>query len=703
MKSFLAFTASGYGLSARVCRQVLMAVSMLGVVSFSVQAESNAQAATESHSDAGEAAGINGAAGITEGTYEALYEDGTGGHARLRHFLIANDGQRHELHLKQKVSSVATGAKVRVHGRQQDDGSISQEEGSILTLAAGATTDGGSNGGTPGVLANTTGEQRTLVLMANFQENPAEQPLTVEQARALVFGQVSDFFYENSYQKTTLAGDVHDWLTLPVSNTVCDLYAAGNAADQAATAAGIDLSSYTRIVYLFTQTPCNVSGMATVGGLPSRSYINGQFTADNIAHEMGHNFGLYHAHALDCQGETLGNTCSNIEYGDSYDTMGNPDFGHFNAFQKSRLGWVGQSVSSPVTTVTADGSYVMGVYESANSEVKAVKIPRGINPLTGNQTWFYVEYRQAVGFDSFLSKRSYRFYREDVTNGIVIHLVEDNAPNSSNLLHMNLTTPFRSLYGFTDWLDPALPVGSSFTDPVSGVTITADWADGSTAGISVHSGTQTCVPAKPAVSIAPLQSGSVAAGTSASYDITVSNQDSSQCPAASINLSSVVPSGWTGNFDTASLQLTPGSAGKARLTVTSASTAIEGGYTINVSVANGNATTSISTSYSVAKANLAPVAVNDNVSMTTPSVVTIPVLSNDYDPEGSVIKVVSFSQGSKGSVSLNTDGTINYVPGRSFKGSDSFSYSISDGLSVATAVVNVSLVTSPSTSGKGRK
>ena len=202
---------------------------------------------------------------------------------------------------------------------------------------------------------------------------------------------------------------------------------------------------------------------------------------------------------------------------------------------------------------------------------------------------------------------------------------------------------------------------------------------------------------------APLQSGSVAAGTSASYDITVSNQDSSQCPAASINLSSVVPSGWTGNFDTASLQLTPGSAGKARLTVTSASTAIEGGYTINVSVANGNATTSISTSYSVAKANLAPVAVNDNVSMTTPSVVTIPVLSNDYDPEGSVIKVVSFSQGSKGSVSLNTDGTINYVPGRSFKGSDSFSYSISDGLSVATAVVNVSLVTSPSTSGKGRK
>jgi hypothetical protein len=248
-----------------------------------------------------------------------------------------------------------------------------------------------------------------------------------------------------------------------------------------------------------------------------------------------------------------------------------------------------------------------------------------------------------------------------------------------------------------------LPVGSSYTDPVSGVTISADWADGSTAGISVHSGTQTCVPAKPAVSITPLQSGSVAAGTSVGYDITVSNQDSSQCPTATLNLSSVLPSGWTGSFDSASLQLTPGSAGKARLTVTSASTAIDGGYTINITAANGSATTTVSTGYSVAKTNQAPVAVNDNISMTTLDAVTIPVLSNDYDPEGGAIMVVSFSQGSKGSVSLNTDGTINYVPGRSFKGSDSFSYSISDGQSIATAVVNVSLVTSSSTSGKGRK
>ncbi len=700
MRSVLASSA----MSARAIRFILTAMSVItlsvgSLSAYAVPAESNAQAVLESGSDAATTA--SGDAGVTDGTYEAIYEDGADKHALLRHFLVTDDGQRHELHLKQKnVPSMTTGAKVRVHGKQQDDGSIDQDAGSILTLSAGATTGSGSNGGTPGVLANTTGEQRTLVLMANFQENPTEQPLTVDQARALVFGQVSDFYYENSYQQTTLAGDVYGWFNLPVSNTVCDLYTAGNAADQAATAAGINLASYTRIVYLFTKTSCIAQGMGTVGGQPSRSYINGDLTVKTIAHELGHNFGLYHSHALDCNGVTLGTTCTSIEYGDTNDTMGNSDTGHFNAFQKSRLGWVGQSTSSSVTAVTTDGNYVMGGYESAGSEIKAVKIPRGINPLTGNQTWFYVEYRQAVGFDSFLNTRP---YAQDVTNGVIIHLVEDNIPNSSELLHMNPDTSFFSVFGYANWFDPALRVGGSFTDPVSGVTISTDWVDAASASITVHLGSQTCIQTKPAVTITPLQSGSVTAGTSASYDVTISNQDSSQCSAATVNLSSVLPSGWTGSFDTTSLLLSPGATGKARLTVVSTSTAVEGSYTLNVTAANGSATTTAIASYSVIKANLAPIAVNDSVSMTSIGAVTIPVLANDYDPEGSAITVVSFSQGGKGGVSLNADGTITYMPSRSFKGNDSFSYSISDGQASAMAAVTISLTTSSGSKATGRK
>ncbi|MDG0816933.1 Ig-like domain-containing protein [Bdellovibrio svalbardensis] len=483
---------------------------------------------------------------------------------------------------------------------QHSEQLLNQKDNAVLTLALGGGTDGGTNGGTPGVLASALGDQRTLVIMANFQEDSTSQPITADQARSLIFGQVSGFFYEASYQQTKLVGDVYGWYTLPLSNAVCDLSAAGKAADQIAISKGVNLSSYTRIVYLFTKTPCNVSGMGTVGDVPSRAYINGSgaFTADNISHEMGHNFGLYHSHALDCGGVTIGTSCSSIEYGDSYDTMGNPDFGHFSAFQKERLGWLNYNVSPAIISATANGSYSVSVFETMSSGAKALKIPRGINPLTGNQTWFYVEYRQAVGYDSFLSKRSYRLYRQEVTNGVVIRLGEDNSPNSSQLLHMHMDSPFYATYGYADWFDPALPIGKSFTDPVSGLTITADKADGLLATVSVKFGS-----------------------------------------------------------------------------------------------ASGNDP--------VPKPNQAPVANADNVLIQKIAPVVISVLANDFDPDAEVISVSSFTQGAKGKVILNADGTLTYSPAKGFKGSDSFSYTITDGRLTATATVTISLQSSPS--GGGRK
>jgi len=395
----------------------------------------------------------------------------------------------------------------------------------------------------------------------------------------------------------------------------------------------------------------------------------------------------------------LGNTCTLFEYGDTNDTMGNPDIGHFNAFQKSRLGWVGQSSASPVTVAATNGSYTVGVYEAATSEAKAIKIPRGINPLTGNQTWFYMEYRQAVGFDSFLSQRA-----AGVTNGVIVHLVEDNAPNSSVLLHMNPNTSYYTVYGYANWFDPALKVGQNFTDQVSGITISADWADSASAGITVTMGQQTCTQTKPVVALSSQQSTTVAAGTSVSYDVTVTNQDSSQCSTATVSLSSALPTGWTGTFDATALSLAPGATGKTRLTVKSTTTATTGTYSINTTAANGTATTTAAANYSVVKANLAPVATNDSVTITSIAAVTIPVLVNDYDPEGSAITVVAIGQGLKGSASLNANGSITYVPSKSFKGSDTFTYSISDGQVTATASVTVTLGSSGTTTGtKGRK
>lgn len=58
--------------------------------------------------------------------------------------------------------------------------------------------------------------------------------------------------------------------------------------------------------------------------------------------------------------------------------------------------------------------------------------------------------------------------------------------------------------------------------------------------------------------------------------------------------------------------------------------------------------------------------------------VTIFVLSNDSDPDGDPLTITATTDGANGTVS--TDGTsVTYTPNASFTGSDSFTYTISDG------------------------
>ena len=47
-------------------------------------------------------------------------------------------------------------------------------------------------------VGSTTGQQDTLVMLLNFQENPNDQPISVSEATDLVFGEVNNFYQENS-------------------------------------------------------------------------------------------------------------------------------------------------------------------------------------------------------------------------------------------------------------------------------------------------------------------------------------------------------------------------------------------------------------------------------------------------------------------------------------------------------------------------
>ena len=85
-----------------------------------------------------------------------------------------------------------------------------------------------------------------------------------------------------------------------------------------------------------------------------------------------------------------------------------------------------------------------------------------------------------------------------------------------------------------------------------------------------------------------------------------------------------------------------------------------------------------------------PLATNDSATTAFNTPVTIPVLANDSDPNGDALSITSVTQGARGAVTLNGSATVTYTPTAGYSGTDSFTYTISDGNGgTATATVNL--------------
>jgi subtilisin family serine protease len=89
----------------------------------------------------------------------------------------------------------------------------------------------------------------------------------------------------------------------------------------------------------------------------------------------------------------------------------------------------------------------------------------------------------------------------------------------------------------------------------------------------------------------------------------------------------------------------------------------------------------------------APVAVRDSVTTAEDTPVTIDVLANDFDPKNNAVSLVGVSSPSErgGTVQANADGTVTYRPPANFFGTDSFGYTISNGLLTSAGLVIVTV------------
>jgi hypothetical protein len=99
-----------------------------------------------------------------------------------------------------------------------------------------------------------------------------------------------------------------------------------------------------------------------------------------------------------------------------------------------------------------------------------------------------------------------------------------------------------------------------------------------------------CVRANPSLKFTTVSQSTVA-GTSASYQLTLTNNDSAACTSSTFSLAQTVPSGITGALSMQSLVLAPGANQNFSISITPLATMAAGSYNFSVSATNSAATT----------------------------------------------------------------------------------------------------------------
>ncbi|MFH0829295.1 MAG: NEW3 domain-containing protein [Candidatus Kerfeldbacteria bacterium] len=403
---------------------------------------------------------------------------------------------------------------------------------------------------------------KIAALMVTFSDNPAKPiaddrsgPWTKQYLNGVLFANsnsMAAYYAEESEGAVSVSGDVYDngasWYTInrPTADGDSCNWNTFFSDVLAAADADVDFRSYNTIMVFTPQYACDSGGLATTipnvpdtGGKAYRAAVINGILNTYPHHELGHIIGFGHANSWQCDppGVLTGTNCRAVEYADRYGIMGSSSrMLLLPAPLKERMGWLRPS---EITTAAVDGEYVINTYELANAGPKVLKIPQE-RDTAGNITgWYYLEYRQPVGFDNVPNTPTLQ--ELGVPNGALVHLGPAGDDLTTTLLDM---TP-GSRESAHDIFEPALQVGSSCLDPVADVSFGVVSRTASSMTIRVKFGTTSlCQWKAPAVTVKALKSRAKP-GQELQYKLTVKN-GATLCGKQALELRTTKkPSGWT--------------------------------------------------------------------------------------------------------------------------------------------------------------
>lgn len=318
-----------------------------------------------------------------------------------------------------------------------------------------------------------------------------------------------------------------------------------------------------------------------------------------------------------------------------------------------------------------------------------------------------IEYRPAAGF---VGQDNFTYTAEDsggltVTANVTINVTNVNdAPVAQNdAVSTNENTPVevRVLANDSDVEGNTLTIVSVAT-PLNGTAVSSNGAvtyspDPGYFGADAFeytisdgndTATATVVVTVVSVNVAPVANADelfISAGTSEEFNLLGNDTDGDGDPLSIIAVSSPA-NGTASLLDSGNVRYTPNAAfsGTDSFTYTLSDGAVEsvGQVTIVVTAVN-----------------VAPVAVADELFLSAGTSGEFNLLANDTDADGNPLRIVSVTSPANGDATLLDNGVVRYAPDSGFSGSDSFTYTISDGaiesvgqVSVVVTAVNVAPV-----------